>query len=276
MAKVANADQTLAASNHTVAPLKTRSCQHQNPTSDQVPASNDPGNNYDENNNDELIVPKILERRFVPKSLTHVSWEGFNFVGHEIKIVESVDFYGSTVWPSALVLCYFLEQNQKQLIIEDKHIIEIGSGTGLVSIVASILGAQVIATDMEPLIGNLQYNILRNTKQKCKYAPQVKALTWGYNLEEVFPKSNLNFDYILAADVVYNHPCLNELLETFHHLAQEKTVILWVMKFREENTDLQNTFIHNFQKVFDMEVIYDLPDLNIKLYKARRKCKFLK
>lgn len=134
-----------------------------------------------------------------------------------------------------------------------------------------IEGAQVVATDLEELIGNLQYNVVRNTKLKSKYVPQIKELTWGCKLEETFPKSSSHFEYILAADVVYNHPFLDELLETFHHLCQQETIILWAMKFRKENTLLQNTFFHNFQKAFDMEVIYDLPSLSIKLYKATQK-----
>ncbi|XP_072267837.1 protein-lysine methyltransferase METTL21E-like [Pyxicephalus adspersus] len=230
----------------------------------------------EDHNKDEWIASKIMERRFVPSHLTSVAWEGFNFVGHEIKIVESTDLFGATVWPSALVLCYFLENHGKQLGLEDKHIIEIGSGTGLVSIVASLLGAKVIATDLQDLIGNLQFNVVRNTKLKCKHSPQVKELTWGSNLEEKFPKSSLNYDYILAADVVYNHPYLNELLVTFDHLCREKTTILWAMRFRKENTLLQNTFFNNFQKHFDMEVIYDLPSLSIILYKARRRCNLTK
>ncbi|XP_044142798.1 protein-lysine methyltransferase METTL21E-like isoform X3 [Bufo gargarizans] len=207
--------------------------------------------------NDEIIVPQIMERRYVPASLKSVAWEGFNFVGHEIKIVESTDLYGAFVWPSALVLCYFLEKHGKQLCIEDKNIIEIGSGTGLVAIVACLLeiethqtrqhfsslqqsnfGAQVVATDLEELIGNLQYNILRNTKMK--------------------------------SDVVYNHPYLEELLETLDHLCSENSTILWVMRFRKENTLQENAFIQKFQKLFDMEVIFDLPSLSIKLYRARR------
>ncbi|XP_040277920.1 protein-lysine methyltransferase METTL21E-like isoform X1 [Bufo bufo] len=220
--------------------------------------------------NDEIIVPQIMERRYVPASLKSVAWEGFNFVGHEIKIVESTDLYGAFVWPSALVLCYFLEKHGKQLCIEDKNIIEIGSGTGLVAIVACLLGAQVVATDLEELIGNLQYNILRNTKMKCKYVPQVKELIWGSNLEKKFPKSSSHFDYIFAADVVYNHPYLEELLETLDHLCSENTTILWVMRFRKENMLQENAFIQKFQKLFDMEVIFDLPSLSIKLYRARR------
>ncbi|KAG8586463.1 hypothetical protein GDO81_005385 [Engystomops pustulosus] len=224
-----------------------------------------------ERHENDIIVSEILERRYVPAYLKSVPWEGFNYAGHEIKIVESTDLYGATVWPSALVLCYFLEKHEKQLCIEDKNIIEIGSGTGLVAIVACLLGAQVIATDLEELIGNLKYNLLCNTKMKSKHVPQVKELIWGSNLEMNFPKSSLRFDYILAADVVYNHPCLEELLETFDHLCSENTIILWVMRFRKENMLLENTFIQKFKELFDMEVIYNLPSLSIKLYKAKRR-----
>lgn len=43
----------------------------------------------------------------------------------------------------ALVLCYFLETNSKQYNLVDKNVIEIGAGTGLVSIVASLLGEYI-------------------------------------------------------------------------------------------------------------------------------------
>ncbi|XP_063300744.1 protein-lysine methyltransferase METTL21E-like [Pelobates fuscus] len=223
--------------------------------------------------NDDFMVPAILERQYIPPYLTNVAWEGFTFAGHEIKIVEATDMYGATVWPSALVLCYFLEKYGEQISIEDKHVIEIGAGTGLASIVASLMGAKVTATDLMELLGNLQYNVYRNTKLKCKHVPQVNVLNWGSELEEKFPKSSLCFDYILAADVVYNHPYLEELLATFDHLCQNHTTIFWAMKFRKENTNIENIFFAKFQKLFDMEVVYDLPTLNIKLYKAIRRCK---
>lgn len=56
--------------------------------------------------------------------------------------------------------------------------------------------------------------------QKCTPAAlktQVKELSWGIALDKNFPRSSNNFDYILAADVVYAHPFLEELLITFDH-----------------------------------------------------------
>ncbi|KAM6418223.1 protein-lysine methyltransferase METTL21E-like isoform 2-T2 [Pluvialis apricaria] len=200
---------------------------------------------------DEDIVAEIMRRRFFPALITHKAWEGFHFADHEIRITEATDCYGAVVWPSALVLCYFLETNSKQYNLVDKNVIEIGAGTGLVSIVASLLGALVTATDLPELLGNLQHNVLQNTKLKCKHQPRVKELSWGIDLEKNFPRSSCHFDYILAADVVYHHPFLDELLLTFDHLCKNDTVILWAMKFRLEK---ENQFVGRFQTLFDLEI----------------------
>ncbi|KAM6180421.1 protein-lysine methyltransferase METTL21E-like [Erethizon dorsatum] len=221
-----------------------------------------------EDHDDKQVVTDIMARCFIPTLITHLPWEGFHFVGHEIRIAEATDCYGAVVWPSALVLCYFLETNAKQYNMVDKNVIEIGAGTGLVSIVASLLGAYVTATDLPELLGNLEYNISRNTKMKCKHLPQVKELSWGVALEENFPRSSNNFDYILAADVVYAHPFLEELLVTFDHLCKETTIILWAMKFRLEK---ENKFVDRFKELFDLEELSSFPSLDIKLYKAMKK-----
>ncbi|KAM7066413.1 protein-lysine methyltransferase METTL21E-like isoform 1-T1 [Acridotheres tristis] len=228
---------------------------------------------------DEEIVAEIMGRRFFPHVIAYKAWEGFHFAGHEIRITEATDCYGAVVWPSyvhgfpplqALVLCYFLETNSKQCNLVDKNVIEIGAGTGLVSIVASLLGAFVTATDLPELLGNLQHNVLQNTKQKCRHQPCVKELSWGIDLEKNFPRSSCHFDYIMATDVVYHHPFLDELLLTFDHLCKDDTVILWAMKFRLEN---ENLFVDRFQTLFDLEMISNFPSLNIALYKAMRKGK---
>uniref|UniRef100_A0A8D0GKV2 Methyltransferase like 21E, pseudo n=1 Tax=Sphenodon punctatus TaxID=8508 RepID=A0A8D0GKV2_SPHPU len=209
-----------------------------------------------------------MRRCFFPSVITTKPWEGFNFAGHEIKITEATDCYGAVVWPSALVLCHFLETNSNQYNLVDKNVIEIGSGTGLVSVVASLLGAHVIATDLPEVLGNLQYNVSRNTKMRCKHRPQVRELSWGVDLEKNFPRSSWQFDYILAADVVYHHSCLEELLLTFDHLCKEGTVIIWAMRFRLEK---ENQFVGRFQELFHLEVIANFPTLNITLYKAMRR-----
>lgn len=58
--------------------------------------------------------------------------------------------YGAKPWPAALYTANYL--NKHKVYIQNKTIVELGCGTGLVSIVAAIKGAgKVIATDMSPL-----------------------------------------------------------------------------------------------------------------------------
>ncbi|MEQ2208502.1 hypothetical protein XENOCAPTIV_003360 [Xenoophorus captivus] len=100
--------------------------------------------------------------------------------------------------------------------------------------------------------------------------PSVTELIWGQNVAEHFPCATHHFDYILAADVVYAHPYLNELMDTFDYLCQDGTQILWAMRFR---LDPENSFVDRFQQHFHLEELYDLPSLSIKLYRAWRKNK---
>lgn len=311
-----------------------------------------------------------MARGFRPSVIGVEAWEGYMFSDLEIKIKESTDVYGAVLWPSvhpwhliqhpkhatsliwvllvscilvspqqAMVLCHFLETNRDKFNLLDKNVIELGSGTGLVTIVASLLGknktkkyrndiwnvifffwllisltvspvsfssgAKVTSTDLPDVLGNLQYNVLRNTKDRCKYIPlvslsvyfshwtfcfiqvlllkqmwewlidikyilcfQVTELIWGQDVEQRFPQATHKFDYILAADVVYAHPYLDELMETFDYLCQESTQILWAMRFR---LDPENSFVGRFQERFHVEELYDLPSLSIKLYRAWRK-----
>ncbi|XP_042169645.1 protein-lysine methyltransferase METTL21E-like [Oncorhynchus tshawytscha] len=168
----------------------------------------------------------------------------------------------------AIVLCYFLDTHRETYNLLDKNVIELGAGTGLVSIVTSLLGAKVTSTDLPEVLSNLQYNVLRNTRGSCRHPPRVTELSWGKELEQHFPQAACHYDYVFAADVVYCHPYLAELLDTFDHLCQDGTEILWAMRFR---LDRENQFVERFQTRFRLDELYDLPSLSIKLYRASRK-----
>ncbi|KAM8894030.1 methyltransferase like 21e [Spinachia spinachia] len=214
------------------------------------------------------LAEAIMARCFHPSLIGPEAWEGYLFSDMEIRIKESTDLYGAVLWPSAMVLCHFLETSRDQHDLTDRNVIELGAGTGLVSIVSSLLGAKVTSTDLPDLLGNLQYNVTRNTKGRCKYIPLVTELTWGQGVEQRFPRATHRFDYILAADVVYAHPYLEELMDTFDYLCQENTQILWAMRFR---LDRENSFVERFRQRFHLEELYDLPSLSIKLYRAWRR-----
>jgi predicted nicotinamide N-methyase len=73
---------------------------------------------------------------------------------------------GATVWPAAVVMIKYLERHSES-ILKGKKVIDLGSGTGVTSIAAAVLGAQhVICTDGEPRVVQLaRDNIERATQQ---------------------------------------------------------------------------------------------------------------
>ncbi|XP_048862360.1 protein-lysine methyltransferase METTL21C isoform X1 [Brienomyrus brachyistius] len=203
---------------------------------------------------------------WVPSVLCTTSKERYCFVGHTIDIYESLDSFGAVIWPAALALCQFLDNNRKQIDLLDKTVLEIGAGTGLVSIVACLLGASVTATDLPDILGNLCCNLNRNTRGHCKHAPQVAALCWEQDLEQSYPRSIYRYDYVLAADVVYHHDFLDELLVTMKHFCLPGTTLIWANKVRFQ-TDLR--FTDNFKQAFHTTLLADLPEQEVKIFMAR-------
>ncbi|XP_071333509.1 S-adenosylmethionine-dependent methyltransferase domain-containing protein [Trachinotus anak] len=219
-----------------------------------------------------MMAGEALDRRNIwePSVYYALGKESFYFAGHDISIRESIDTYGALIWPGAVALCQFLENNQQQVKLMDKAVLEIGAGTGLLSIVASLLGAWVTATDLPDILSNLTFNLLRNTKGRSRYTPQVAALTWGQDLERDFPYSSYHYDYVLAADVVYHHDHLEALLETMRHFCRpgSQTTLLWANKIRFQS-DLR--FTERFQSSFNTTLLTEPSQQEVRIYKATAK-----
>lgn len=122
------------------------------------------------------------------------------------------------------------------------------------------------ASDLPEVLGNLHSNLCRNTRGQCRYTPQVAALSWGYDLEQTFPRAVYRYDYVLAADVVYHHDFLDELLVTMQHFCQPGTTLIWANKIRFAS-DLE--FTKNFKKTFKTTILADIGE--IKIYSATMK-----
>lgn len=134
----------------------------------------------------------------------------------------------------------------------------------------SFPGAWVTATDLPEILSNLTFNLVRNTKGRSRYTPQVTALTWGRDLERDFPYPSYHYDYVLAADVVYHHDYLEELLDTMHHFCRpgSQTTVLWANKIRFQS-DLR--FTESFKSSFNTTLLAELPQQDVRIYKATAK-----
>ncbi|XP_048389226.1 protein-lysine methyltransferase METTL21E-like [Stegostoma tigrinum] len=209
-----------------------------------------------------------LNRIWSPSVYGYVSKECYHFAGYEITIHQSIDHFGAITWPAAVELCHFLECNWNEFNLDDKNVIELGAGTGLVSILAVLLGAYVTSTDLSCAIGNLQSNVMRNTRWKSKHQPQIKELAWNVDLDKNFPQLIHHYDYILAADVVYHHHYLDDLMATFDYFCQPDSAILWANKLRF-NSDCE--FLEKFKAKFDTVVLANIPHAEVIIIKGTKK-----
>ncbi|KAM8877813.1 uncharacterized protein mettl21ca [Synchiropus picturatus] len=203
---------------------------------------------------------------WVPSINSHFGRDVYHYAGHDIVIHETIDSYGAVMWPGALALCSYLDNNRDTVDLRDKEVLELGAGTGLVSIVASLLGASVTATDLPDILGNLRANIMRNTRGCCRYTPKVEVLCWSLDLSKSHPSSIYQYDYVLAADVVYHHDYPDELLATMKHFCRPGTSLIWANKIRMVS-DL--TFLEKFKETFDTCLLVE--DGDMKIFKAAYK-----
>nr|XP_054104199.1 putative methyltransferase-like protein 21E isoform X4 [Callithrix jacchus] len=196
-----------------------------------------------EDYDDKQVVTEILARCFIPTVITNISWEIFHFIGHEIRITEAMDCYGAVVWPSALVLCYFLETNAKQYNMVDKNVIEIGAGTGLVSIVASLLGSCLFLKSnqvLELALTIKEFQGIAKNDNRCPGIVEIPPLACALctHYEVCSPRKEMEFRHVAQAglefpgssnpptlasqsagiiDLVHcDRPCLNVLTVNLH------------------------------------------------------------
>ncbi len=101
-------------------------------------------------------------------------------------------------------------------------------------------GAKVTSTDLPDVLSNLRHNVQRNSRGLYRHEPLVTELSWGKQLEERFPRDTCRFDYIMAADVVYAHPYLQELMETFIHLSSDDITALQSISYHQKMKQIQH------------------------------------
>jgi predicted nicotinamide N-methyase len=118
-------------------------------------------------------------------------------------VIASAGTTGRRTWEAALHLAKYLVESGSGHV-RGKKVLELGAGTGLVSILcARWLGARhVTATDGDDsVVEDLQKNIFLNglDDQGTIYA---KQLRWGRVIDEDEGGSSPDYDVVLGADIV--------------------------------------------------------------------------
>lgn len=132
---------------------------------------------------------------------------------------------GASVWNGENVAIKYLEKNLGSEKLRGKTVIELGSGVGLSSLIASILGAsEVVITDgNEDVLKLADENVQNNLDLHSSI--RTARLRWNTEDESAF--KDKKWDYILASDVTYKKSAWTDLMHTISELssAQTKTIL---------------------------------------------------
>uniref|UniRef100_UPI00398E835D EEF1A lysine methyltransferase 3-like n=1 Tax=Pristiophorus japonicus TaxID=55135 RepID=UPI00398E835D len=189
------------------------------------------------------------------------------FCGNTLKITRDFSSnlgISAIIWEAGLVLCSFFEQ--EKISFSGKKVIELGSGTGIVGILAILLGGEVTLTDQPIVLNQIEFNIDKNIPAAIKQHSKVSALRWGENQDQ-FPT---DYDVILGSDIVYSPQDFPSLLRTLRHLSNANTVIYICSKMRESMGAMN---FHNklVPQHFNSEIVHRNEDKEINVYKVTKK-----
>ncbi|XP_032883694.1 EEF1A lysine methyltransferase 3-like [Amblyraja radiata] len=198
----------------------------------------------------------------------YITYSNFVFSGYNLKIARMVDDtmgVSAYVWEAGIALCRYIEK--EDINFTGKKVIELGSGTGTVGILASLLGGEVTMTDKPKILRQIENNIGINIPFACRHRVKVQTLVWGED-HTSFPS---DYDYILGSDIVYSSVCYPALVETLRHLANQGTTIYLSSELRARN---RSPAFHKevLPQHFECQVVETVEDKDIVVYKMTKMC----
>ncbi|KAL9956610.1 hypothetical protein ACROYT_G038109 [Oculina patagonica] len=150
----------------------------------------------------------------------------------EVRIPEIVDpQYGMFTWPAAPVLAQFVWYNREQ--VKGKQIIEIGAGTALPGLVASLCGAHVTLTDKEEYPECLE-NCRRSCHANGQDSVKVVGITWGQFTPNLFKLDKA--DIILGSDCFYDSKDFDDILATISFLMKKNPLAKFWTTYQERSS----------------------------------------
>ena len=132
--------------------------------------------------------------------------------------------FWSTIWASGIGLADFALEHRAEL--EGQTVLELGCGMGVTASAVLEAGAELVAVDLSDLaLGLCRYNTLTNTGR----APRSLKLNWREEDAQALLESipDEGFPFILAADVLYESPDIQPLIDIIERLLAPDG-ILWL------------------------------------------------
>lgn len=186
---------------------------------------------------------------------------------------------GFRTWEASIYLCKYLQMHKSYLSTLAGNWLELGAGTGMTSIYLSKLfssdeSTHLFITDGDAKIVNhtIKSNIIENKVNQRQI--NLLKLSWGKQEHDGVIPSNIN--YIIGADIVYDHTLFRILCETLKAILSQDTCkfALICSTIRNVDTDLKfqqicAEFNFNIQCINDSSIDPTIKDIveNEILYK---------
>eukprot|EP00924_Labyrinthula_sp_SR-Ha-C_P003400 snap_masked-scaffold_15-processed-gene-8.54-mRNA-1 protein AED:0.04 eAED:0.05 QI:0/-1/0/1/-1/1/1/0/252 len=174
----------------------------------------------------------------------------------------------------ARVMSKFLEtsSNFGRGAFEGSSICEVGTGTGLVGLVLTMLGGNVMFTDQSIVLELLQENIESNLKstnfvsELCGMI-EMEELYWGADFRGKLKGREGSFRYVIGSDLIFakeNIPLLLSSFKTFCPVDCETEILFaHIDRFSWENSFFDGMISQGFAS----ELIYTEDEINIFKFK---------
>ncbi|XP_078420594.1 EEF1A lysine methyltransferase 3-like [Cetorhinus maximus] len=215
-------------------------------------------------------MPKLMERvsyQFIQEDDDFTRKEYYETCGFHLEIgvnpLSDLGF-GTTVWEAALALCQYFEK--EKIRFWNKKVIELGAGTGLLSILTALLGGDVTITDKPELLKQIERNVSFNLSPSFKHHVKIRALSWGCD-HILFPS---DYDYILGSDILCFPENIPLILDTLLHLSNENTIIYFGSNMSYGRPLISNGYVI-LSQYFETELVCRYKASDVNIYRMTRK-----
>lgn len=126
---------------------------------------------------------------------------------------------GGAVWAAGVVLAQYITSCNPDVLkdvptCEGRAMLELGSGTGVGGLAAAACGADVLLTDLEPLLPGLQRNVALNAAGMSSAGGRAEVATFDWFAPPPAALSQCPWDLVLAADLVYSFASVQPFART--------------------------------------------------------------
>uniref|UniRef100_A0A8V5GQU1 Uncharacterized protein n=1 Tax=Melopsittacus undulatus TaxID=13146 RepID=A0A8V5GQU1_MELUD len=154
----------------------------------------------------------------------------------------------ANVWEAALALARFLER--EHFDFRGLSVIELGAGTGILGILAAMLGADVTITDLPEALAQIRTNVRLNFP--CpRSRPRVRRLRWGQD-ESSFPGDG---HLLLGSDLVYDRSSSAALLAALRSLCGPRSRALLSARSRGGEGGSRSFFRRVLPRFFRVQLV---------------------